>query len=72
MITGRGAALGLGVAGRALGLLAGAIERLGGGPGADQYKAPAQFREQLLEAMKKKPPAGYDEQVRRYYEELVR
>ncbi len=41
-------------------------------PGADQYKAPAQFREQLLEAMKKKPPAGYDEQVRRYYEELVR
>ena len=41
-------------------------------PGADQYKAPAQFREQLLEAMKKRPPAGYDEQVRRYYEELVR
>ena len=41
-------------------------------PGADQYKAPAQFREQLLEAMKKRAPAGYDEQVRRYYEELVR
>ena len=25
--------------------------------GADQYKAPARFREELLEAMKKKPPA---------------
>lgn len=41
-------------------------------PGADQYKAPAEFRQELLEAMKKKPPTGYDEQVRRYYEELVR
>lgn len=41
-------------------------------PGADQYKAPAHFREELLEAMKKRPPTGYDEQVRRYYEELVR
>ncbi|HVV87465.1 MAG TPA: hypothetical protein VHE35_30695, partial [Kofleriaceae bacterium] len=41
-------------------------------PGADQYKAPARFREELLEAMKKKAPAGYDEQVKRYYEELVR
>jgi hypothetical protein len=41
-------------------------------PGADQYKAPAQFREQLLDAMKKTPPPGYGSQVRRYYEELIR
>lgn len=41
-------------------------------PGADQYVAPEAFRQELLEAMKKKPPSGYDEQVRRYYEELIR
>ena len=41
-------------------------------PGADEYKAPEKFREQLLEAMKKRPPSGYDDQVRRYYEELIR
>jgi hypothetical protein len=41
-------------------------------PGADEYKAPERFREELLEAMKRRAPAGYDEQVRRYYEELIR
>ncbi len=41
-------------------------------PGADEYKAPERFREELLEAMKKHAPSGYDEQVRRYYEELIR
>ena len=41
-------------------------------PGSDEYKAPARFREALLEAMKRRAPAGYDEQVRRYYEELIR
>jgi hypothetical protein len=41
-------------------------------PGSDEYKAPARFREELLEAMKRRAPAGYDEQVRRYYEELIR
>ena len=41
-------------------------------PGADQYRAPERFREELLEGMKRRPPAGYDEQVRRYYEELIR
>ena len=41
-------------------------------PGADEYKAPEKFREQLLEAMKKRAPAGYDDQIRRYYEELIR
>ncbi len=42
-------------------------------PGADQYKAPEKFREQLLEAMKKeKAPKGFGALVRRYYEELIR
>ncbi|HUQ02792.1 MAG TPA: DUF4175 family protein [Kofleriaceae bacterium] len=41
-------------------------------PGSDEYKAPARFREELLEAMKRRAPAGYDDQVRRYYEELIR
>ena len=41
-------------------------------PGADEYRAPERFREELLEAMKRRAPAGYDEQVRRYYEELIR
>jgi hypothetical protein len=40
-------------------------------PGADEYRAPERFREDLLEAMKKgKPPEGYEEMTRRYYEEL--
>jgi hypothetical protein len=41
-------------------------------PGADAYRAPEKFREDLLEAMKKRAPDGYDDQVRRYYEELIR
>lgn len=41
-------------------------------PGADQYVAPEEFRKELLEAMKKRPPSGYDDQVKRYYEELIR
>jgi len=41
-------------------------------PGADQYVAPEEFRKDLLEAMKKRAPSGYDEQVKRYYEELIR
>lgn len=41
-------------------------------PGADQYRAPERFREELLEGMKRRAPAGYDEQVKRYYEELIR
>lgn len=40
-------------------------------PGADEYKAPAEFRQELLEAMKDKAPEAYEEQVRRYYESLV-
>ncbi len=44
-------------------------------PGADEYRAPEQFREDLLEAMKKKgtqAPEGYDEQIKRYYQELIK
>ena len=43
-------------------------------PGADEYRAPERFREELLEAMKKgtKPPDGYDEMIKRYYEDLVK
>jgi hypothetical protein len=44
-------------------------------PGADEYRAPSRFREDLLEAMKKKgaiAPEGYDEQIKRYYEELIK
>ncbi|HTM19815.1 MAG TPA: hypothetical protein VL172_04885, partial [Kofleriaceae bacterium] len=52
--------------------------RVGGGdtvriPGAEEYKPPEEFREQLLEAMKKeKAPEGYDDLVKRYYEELIK
>jgi hypothetical protein len=44
-------------------------------PGADEYRAPERFREDLLEAMKKKgavAPEGYDDLIKRYYEELIR
>ena len=41
-------------------------------PGADEYRAPEHFREDILEAMKKRAPEGYDEMVKRYYEELIR
>lgn len=44
-------------------------------PGADEYRAPERFREDLLEAMKKKGasgPEGYDDQIKRYYQELVK
>jgi hypothetical protein len=43
-------------------------------PGADEYRAPERFREDLLEAMKKKKgtPEGYDDLIKRYYEELIK
>jgi len=41
-------------------------------PGADEYRAPERFREDLLEAMKKKKPDGYSEQLKRYYDELAK
>jgi len=44
-------------------------------PGADEYRAPERFREDLLEAMKKKEHKaleGYDDMIKRYYEELIK
>jgi hypothetical protein len=41
-------------------------------PGADAFRPPKEFREDILDAMKEKPPASYQGQVKRYYEELVR
>ena len=40
-------------------------------PGAEENEAPAEFREELLDAMKQKPPEQYREQVKRYYESLI-
>lgn len=41
-------------------------------PGADEYQAPEAFRKDLLEAMKDRAPEEYREQVKRYYESLIR
>lgn len=41
-------------------------------PGADEYRPPKEFRKDILDAAKREPPAEYREQVRRYYEELIK
>lgn len=42
-------------------------------PGADEYRAPEKFREDILDAMKKETaPESYRDLVKRYYEELIR
>jgi hypothetical protein len=41
-------------------------------PGADESAAPRAWRQELLDAMKEKAPERYRDDVRRYYEELVR
>jgi len=41
-------------------------------PGAEDYEAPSAFRKELLDAMKEKPDEAYREQVKRYYESLVK
>jgi hypothetical protein len=41
-------------------------------PDEDQFQAPKEFRKDLLEAMKQGAPDRYREQVKRYYEELVK
>jgi hypothetical protein len=42
-------------------------------PGADEYRAPEKFREDILDAMKKdQGPSLYRDMVKRYYEELIR
>lgn len=41
-------------------------------PQADQYKAPAEFREDILEAAKQGTVEAYKDAVQEYYEELVK
>nr|HEX4316961.1 hypothetical protein [Kofleriaceae bacterium] len=41
-------------------------------PGADDYKAPQEFREQALEGMKKKGPSDFQQMNERYLEELTK
>jgi DNA repair exonuclease SbcCD ATPase subunit len=41
-------------------------------PGADESKAPREWRQELMEAMREKAPDSYSEEVRKYYEELVK
>lgn len=41
-------------------------------PGPDEYEPPEAFRKALLEGMKDPVPEAYRQQVRRYYEELVK
>jgi hypothetical protein len=41
-------------------------------PKPEQYKAPAEFRQDILEAAKQGTVEGYREAVQRYYEELVK
>lgn len=41
-------------------------------PGADEFRPPEAFREELLKGMKDPVPEDYQPQVRKYYEELIR
>ncbi|MEO6774549.1 MAG: hypothetical protein ABI467_16270 [Kofleriaceae bacterium] len=44
-------------------------------PGADEYRAPERFREDILEAAKKHgthSADGYDDMIKRYYQELIK
>ncbi|MBM4378635.1 MAG: DUF4175 family protein [Deltaproteobacteria bacterium] len=41
-------------------------------PDAEQFQAPREYRKDLLDAMKQGAPDRYKEQVKRYYEELVK
>ncbi len=41
-------------------------------PGAEAWRGPAEFRKDLLDAMKQGTPQRYEGEVKRYYEELVK
>jgi hypothetical protein len=41
-------------------------------PGADESRAPREWREDLMEAMREQVPEKFRDDVRRYYEDLVR
>jgi DNA repair exonuclease SbcCD ATPase subunit len=40
-------------------------------PGAEEYKPPKEFREELLEALKEKYPKLYEELIKQYYKRLT-
>ncbi len=41
-------------------------------PGAEDYKAPEQYRQEILDAMKDdSAPSGFSEQVKRYYRDII-
>jgi len=41
-------------------------------PSEDQYQAPQEFREEILNAMKKQTPKDYQRMVMEYYRDLVK
>ena len=41
-------------------------------PGADDSRAPREWRQELLEAMREQAPERFQEEVRKYYEDLVK
>ncbi len=41
-------------------------------PGADESKAPREWRQELMEAMRERAPERYNDVVKKYYEELVK
>jgi hypothetical protein len=41
-------------------------------PGAEEFKAPQRYREELLEGQKKKAADGFQEMTKRYFEELAK
>ncbi|KMP10797.1 hypothetical protein UR09_05145 [Candidatus Nitromaritima sp. SCGC AAA799-A02] len=41
-------------------------------PSEDQYQAPREFREEILNAMKKQTPKDYQRMVMEYYKDLVK
>ncbi|MFN7131267.1 MAG: DUF4175 family protein, partial [Myxococcales bacterium] len=41
-------------------------------PGAEQHQVPEEYRKDILDAMKQGTPEKYREQVKRYYEEIVK
>jgi hypothetical protein len=41
-------------------------------PGADEYKAPERYRQDVLEGFKHPAPAGFEDQSKRYQEEILK
>jgi hypothetical protein len=41
-------------------------------PGADAFQVPEQYRQDILDAMREKPPKDWSPEVKKYYEELVK